>query len=440
MAILTVEVKAEDYAEKVAKVLKDYQKKVQIPGFRKGKTPMGIISKKYKKSIVFDEVNKLIQDELYKYITNKKVKVLGSPLPVEKEQIDWENSEEFKFNYEIGISPEFDVNITSNDKLNYFKIKADSKLVDSYCNDIAKRYGKMSNPNISIEGDLIYCVINQLDSDGKIISNGINNEATVSMDHIADKKIKQQFIGLKTGDVLNIDVKKAFLNKTDLAAMLNIDHSVLYNLSSNEFSFTVKKINRLEPAKLNIELFDKIYGKGKIKNVKEFKDKVKSEVENQFVVESDRMLKNDVVTYFIDKFKLDLPNDFLKRWLVKTSKQPITMEMLDKEYDLYSKSLQWQLIENKILENYKIKILEDDILDHAKKLIGIQMKQYGPPEGDDTQLTDIANNILKNKEERKKIYDQVFELRTLAVYKEKFNLKEKSISYNDFVKLASEKS
>ena len=260
------------------------------------------------------------------------------------------------------------------------------------------------------------------------------------MDHIADKKIKKQFIGIKKGDIITLDVNKAFLNQTDLAAMLNVESSIISNLSSHDFSFTVKNINRLEPAKLNIELFDKVYGKGKTKTLKEFKNKVKLEVESQFIVESDRMLKNDVVTYFIDKFKLSLPNNFLKRWLVKTSKQPITMEILDKEYNLYSKSLQWQLIENKILENYKITVSEDDIIAHAKQLVAIQMKQYGQPEGDDNQLTNIANNILKNEEEKKKIYDQVFDLRTLTVYKEKFNLKEKSISYDDFVKLASEKS
>ena len=151
------------------------------------------------------------------------------------------------------------------------------------------------------------------------------------------------------------------------------------------------------------------------------------------------MLKNDVVTYFVDKLKLAMPNEFLKRWLVQTSEQPITMEMLETEYDMYAKSLQWQLIENKILENHSIKVTQDDVLAHTKVLISAQMKQYGQPEGDDKQLTDIATNILKNEEERKKIYDQIFDERTLAVYKENFKLTEKSVSYDEFVKLASGK-
>jgi trigger factor len=360
-------------------------------------------------------------------------------MPVDKKPIDWQNDEDFTFEYEVGLAPEFDVKITAKDKLNYYKIKADAKLVDGYCNDIAKRYGKMSNPEASVEGDLIFCTIEQLDVDGNVMKNGIKNDATVAMDYIADKKIKNQFVGVKKDDLITVNVMKAFTNHSDLGAMLNIDHAAIHNLISEEFQFTVKNVNRLEPAELSVELFDKVYGPGAIKNEKEFKAKVKSEAEAQFVGESDRMLKNDVVTYFVDKLKLAMPNEFLKRWLVQTSEQPITMEMLETEYDMYAKSLQWQLIENKILENHSIKVTEDDVLAHTKVLISAQMKQYGQPEGDAKKLTDIATNILKNKEERKKVYDQIFDERTLAVYKQNFKLTEKSVSYDEFVKLASGK-
>ena len=439
MATITVEVKAADYSERVEKVLKDYRKTAEVPGFRKGKTPMGIINKKYRTSVIVEEVNKMLQDELYKHITAEKVRVLGSPMPIDEKPIDWENDEDFTFEYEVGLAPEFDVKITAKDKLNYYKIKADAKLVDGYCNDIAKRYGKMSNPEASVEGDLIFCTIEQLDVDGIVMDNGIKNDATVAMDYIADKKIKKQFVGVKTDDLITVNVMKAFTNHSDLGAMLNVDHAAIHNLTSEEFQFTVKNVNRLDPAELNVELFDKVYGPGAIKDEKEFKAKVKSEAEAQFVGESDRMLKNDVVTYFVDKLKLAMPNEFLKRWLVQTSEQPITMEMLETEYDMYAKSLQWQLIENKILENHSIKVTQDDVLAHTKVLISAQMKQYGQPEGDDKQLTDIATNILKNEEERKKVYDQIFDERTLAVYKENFKLTEKSVSYDEFVKLASGK-
>jgi trigger factor len=439
MAVISVEVSVNDYSEKVEKALQGYRKTAEIPGFRKGKVPMGIINKKYRTSIVVDEVNKLLQDELYKYITSEKIRVLGSPMPLDTNDVDWEKTDDFIFKYEIGLAPDFEVKITSKDKLNYYKIKADSKLVDGYCDDIAKKYGKMSNPEVSVDGDLVFCIIEQLDQNGGVLSNGIKHEATVSMDFISDSKIKNKFIGLKANSFLTVNVLKAFTNHADLAAMLNVEQVALNSLVSEEFKFTVKNINRLEPASLDIDLFDKVYGAGSVKTVKEFKSKVKNEAETQFISESDRMLKNDVVTYFIDKLKLKMPDEFLKRWLLKTSEQPITIEVLDKEYDMYAKSLRWQLIENKVMEIFNVKVTQDDVLAHAKKLIGIQMKQYGQPEGDDKQLTDIANNILKNEEERKKIYDQIFDERTLKVYKENFKLTEKSISYDQFVKLASEK-
>lgn len=439
IAVLTVDIKGEDYIEKVDKSLKKYRKEAQIPGFRKGKIPMEIINKKYRKSVVVEEVNKLLQNELYKYINSEKLKVLGSPIPIDNKSIDWEANKDFNFKYEIGLAPEFDLNINSKDKLSYYKIKADKKIVNNYCIDIAKKYGKMSNPELSIDGDLVYCSIEQLDENAKIMKNGIRNDATVAMHYISDPKTKKKFIGLKKGDMLTINVVNTFTNHSDLAAMLNVKQADIHNLTSKEFLFTVKNINRLEPAELNLELFDKVYGVGIVKNEKEFKDKVKTEAEAQFEVESDRMLKNDIVTYLINKLNLKLPNEFLKKWLIQTSEQPITMELLEKEYDMYAKSLQWQLIENKVLEKYKINVSQEDVLSHAKDLIKIQMRQYGQPEGDDKQLSDIAKNILKNKDERKKLHHKLIDERTMSVYKQNFKLNEKSISYDDFIKLASEK-
>tara|TARA_B100001758_G_scaffold247959_1_gene269201 strand:- start:26856 stop:28208 length:1353 start_codon:yes stop_codon:yes gene_type:complete len=439
MATITVDVKAVDYTENVDKVLNKYRKTAEVPGFRKGKTPMGIINKKYRTGVLIEEVNKLIQDKLYKHITSEKVRVLGSPMPIDETPVDWENSDDFTFKYEIGLAPDFDLNITQKDKLKYYKIKADEKLVNNYCKDIAKRFGKMSSADLSEESDLIFCIIKQIDIEGNVMQEGISNEATVSMDYISDKKIKKQFIGLRVGDSFNINVKKGFKNNHDLAAMLNITNDQLNQLTSDEFQFEVKTISRLTPAELNNELFDKVYGVGVIKDEKQFKAKVKDESEAQFLVESDKMLKNDVVNYLIKKLKLKMPDEFLKRWLVKTSEQPITMEMINSEYDMYSKSLQWQLIENKILEIYKIKLTQEDVMEHTKKIIAMQMKQYGQSEGDDKQLTDIANSILKKEEERKKVHDQLFDERTLAVYKENFKITEKTVTYDEFVKLASEK-
>ncbi|HJN63655.1 MAG: trigger factor [Flavobacteriales bacterium] len=440
MATLKVEVVEKDYRENVDKILKDYRKTAVMPGFRKGKTPMSIINKKYKTAVTVEEVNKILQDEMYKHISENKVKVLGSPMPKKNEKaIDWEKDNDFSFEFEIGLAPDFDVKITKKDKLNYYNIKAGEKLLNNYCNDIAKRYGKMGTMDVSEEGDLVFCNIEQLDVDGNVMENGIKNEATVSMDFIADKKIKKQFVGVKSGDTFKINVIKAFTNHSDLGAMLNVKHEAIHNLSSEKFQFTVKNINRLTQAELDVELFDKVYGQGTIKTLKEFRAKIKEEAEMSFVAESDRMLKNDVVSHLLEKNKFDIPDDFLKRWLVQTSEQPITLEQIESEYDMYSKSLKWQLIENKVNEKYDIKIEQEEIITHAKNLISGQMMQYGQPVLDDEKLTEMADSILKKEEERKKIIDQIYDQKSLVVYKANFKLTDKDISYDDFVKLASEK-
>ena len=436
---LTVVITPEDYQEKVDKALKDYRKNAEIPGFRKGKVPMSVINKKYRIPVLVDQVNKLLQEDLYKYISSEKVKVLGSPMPKDSHQVDWENTSTFTFEFEIGLSPDLDVKITKKDKVKYYQIQADNKLVDNYANDIAKRYGAMSKPDISEEGDLVFCEISQIDVDGNIMANGVRNEATVSMDFISDKKIKKQFIGVKEGDSFTVNVLKAFSNHTDLSSMLNITHEQLHDLSSEDFQFTVKNVSRIKPSEMNQELFEKVYGKDSVKTEKEFKVRIKDEAERSFVPESDRMLKNDVVTYLIDKIKFDMPDEFLKRWLVHTSEKSVTLDQIESEYDMYSKSLRWQLIENNILENYNIKVSDEEVENHTKSLITMQMQQYGQPVPSEDKMKEIVDSILVKEDERKKVYDQLYDVKSLEVYKENFKLTEKAISYDDFVKLASEK-
>ena len=439
MANIKIEVSENDYSEKVNNVLKKYRKDAVVPGFRKGKTPMSIIEKQYKTSIVVDEVNKMLQDSLYKHITENKLKVLGSPMPLTDNEIDWKNNTDFVFEYEVGLAPDLSIKISQKDKLTYYNIKADDKLIENYCNDIAKRYGKMTNPSESIAGDLVYCLIQQLDATGEIDESGISNEATVSIDSIKDKKFQKQFIKIKADDILKLNVKEVFTNKADLAAMLKVSQGELENLESNQFQFKVIRINRLAPAELNKDLFDKVYPEKNVKSLKDFKAKIKEEAEKSFVIESDRMLKNDVVLYLVEKVKFDLPDEFLMRWLVKSSEKPLTLDQVKIDYPNYSKSLKWQLIENKILEDNDVKITNDDLISFTKDLVKRQMQQYGQANTDDKQLSDIAENILKNEDERKKISNQLFDEKTLIIYKDLFKLNQKSISYDDFVKLATEK-
>jgi len=440
VSIITIEITQEDYTDKVNSILKDYQKNAVIPGFRKGKTPFSMISKKYRTNVLAEEINKIMQDALYKHITNSKEKVLGSPLPIENQSINWDSDKDFIFKYEIGLSPAFDLKITKKDTLDYYNITADKEIVDQYCSDIAKRYGSMISVETSTKGDLLFCQIDQLDDKSNVIKEGISSDANVSIDFISKKSIEKRFIGVNKGDIIKANVKDAFSNETDLASMLKISKEELKSLNNDNFQFTVKSINRMQPAELKEELFNKVYPGQKIPSLKLFRSKIKKEAENQFVQESDRMLKNDIVTYLLDKNKIALPDDFLKRWLLKTSEQPITKEILESQYEMYSKSLKWQLIENKIIEDNNIKIEQEQVKKRIKELVQMQMKQYNQLSStNDEEMNKIVDNVFKDEKERKKLYDQMYDEKTMDLYKQKFNLKKKSVSYNDFVKLASEK-
>ena len=298
----------------------------------------------------------------------------------------------------------------------------------------------MESHKLSKEGDVIFCKINQIDSNGEIIKNGITNEASITTEYIDSEKEKNKFIGLKQKDKVKANVKKAFTNMADLSAMLNIDKGSLEKLENDFFLFEVKDIKRLTPAKIDKDLFDKLYGKDNVKTKKDFLNKIKEEARTSYKLESDRMLKNDIVIYLMKKTKISLPDEFLKRWLQVSSKNPISREDVEKEYEMYSKSLKWQIIENKIIEDNNLKADENEIKLFANNLVKNQMMQYGRSDISDKELNDISQNIMKNEDEKKKIIDQLYDKKTLDHYKKSFTLKSKKISYDDFVKLATEKN
>ena len=433
-ALLKVQVSAADYQDKVDAVIKNYRKTANVPGFRKGKVPVGQIKKMYGKAILVEEVNKLIQECIYNYITENKVEVLGNPLPITTD-VDWDNATDFDFEFEMGLSPAFEVNMNKKSKFDYLKIKADKKMVDHYISDMAKRYGSMTNPEKSEKTDLIMGEFTQLDSKGDVLEGGINNSASVALDLVTDKKAQKALTGVAQDEEVVVKITNKFSG--DVSHMLNISKEVAESLNS-DFRFTIKSINRMTPAELNQDLFDKVFGKDAVKNEKEFKVKIKEEVEKSFVGESDNKLKNDIILHLIDKIKLELPDKFLKKWLVQTNENGLTAEQVETEYEQYSKSLKWQLIENKIIKDNDLEVKNEDVVAHTKELIVQNFAQYGQPAPEDKKLDEIATQVLTNEEERKKVYNQLYDKKTLALYKDKFKLTEKTVSYDEFVKLASE--
>ena len=397
-ALLKVQISAADYQDKVEAVIKNYRKTANIPGFRKGKVPVGQIKKMYGTAILVEEVNKLIQEAIYNYITENKIEVLGNPLPTTTD-LDWDNTTDFNFEFEMGLSPAFEVNMDKKSKFDYYKIEADKKMVDHYTSDMAKRYGSMTNPEKSEKADLIMGEFTQLDLEGNVLEDGINHSASVALDLVSDKKAQKVLTGVTKDDEVVVKITNKF--SSDVAHMLNISKEDAKILNSN-FRFKIKSISRMTPAEMNQDLFDKVFGKDEVKNEKEFKAKIKEEVEKSFVGESDNKLKNDVILHLIDKVNLELPDTFLKKWLVQTNENGLTAEQVEAEYEQYSKSLKWQLIENKIIKDNDLEVKNEDVVAHTRELIVQNFAQYGQPAPEDKKLDEIATQVLTNEEERRK--------------------------------------
>lgn len=436
-AVIKVNVTEADYKDKVDTVLKDYRKKASIPGFRKGHVPMGMVKKMMGTNAMVDEINKILSEALQNYLTTEKLDVLGNPLPKLEDQstIDWENQKDFEFRYDVGLAPSFDVNVGDKFKFEQYKIKVDKKDLDKQISDIAKRYGKMSNPDVAEATDMLYGKFEELD--GKDLKEeGISNSSIVVIESVTDKKLQKELIGSKSGDIIELDPKKISEHEGDQAAALGITTADLKGLKSN-FRFTVEKINRVEPAEVNQELFDKVFGPNAVKSEDEFRAKIEEQISMSLVTESDRKLKADIQTEFLDKLKLSLPDSFLKRWIQASNEKPVTPEQIEEEYDQYAQGLKWQLIENKLIEKNEVKVSHEEVVEHTKGLLAQQMASMGMPTNNDEELTETANRVLQNQDEARNIYMMMYDKKMMDVYKTTFKIKEKEVSYDEFVKIVS---
>jgi len=439
-AVIKIKLGADDYQPQVNKVLTEHQKRAKMNGFRPGKVPMGLIKKMYGKPVLVDEINKILSDSLYKYLSENKIEVIGSPLPKtdEDSKTDWDNQTEFEFTYEMGLSPQFDVKL-QDDKITSYTIKVDDKLIDKYVDYIRKRYGKVDNAEVSEKEDLIYGDFVELDEKENILEGGISKSSTFAINAVGNEEVKKKLIGLKKGDDIVIDPKKLTQNEVDLAALLDIDKEVAGKLKST-FQLTVGNITRMKPAELNQELFDKVYGPGNVNSVENFRNKVSEEASSMMLIESDKKYKSDIIDRLIEKTKISLPNDFLKRWLVKSSEKPVTLDQINDEYDNFARNTKWQLIKSKIIKENGITVSKDEALNEAGQFIRNQYAQYGKTDTDEKEIEDIANKILENEEEGKKVYEKVFDDKVMNLLKNTFKIQEDEVSYDEFVKLASRTS
>ena len=428
-AVIKVKVSPEDYQAKVDQTIKEYRKKVQMPGFRPGMVPVGMVKKMYGKSILADELNKLLNDSLYNYIRDNNIEMLGNPLPSKDDKVDFETQQEFEFSYELGLAPQFEVELSAKDHFDYEVVKVDDKLIDKYVNDIAKRYGKIIHPDASAPEDLLNGDFVELDANGEILPGGVFKTVSVFTEKIKSEELQKAFTGLKAGDKVKLKAATLAGDAEYLTGLLQVDKA---KLESTDLQFTLKEISRLTPSEMNQEFFDKVYGEGAVKSEEEFRNKVKEELERMFVNDSEKKFKTAVVKGLMDKVKITLPDDFLKRWLLATNEKPLSKEQLEKEYPYYSDQLKWQLIENKILKERQVKVSHEEVVEYVKELLRRQFAQYGRTDMEDKELTETANKVLAKEEEAKRIYDQMYDQRLMDIFKTTFTINKKEVSYDDF--------
>ncbi|MEO8884575.1 MAG: trigger factor [Mucilaginibacter sp.] len=435
-AVVTINMKPEDYQPRVDKAIKDHAKKAKIPGFRPGMVPPAHIRKMYGKSILVDEVNNLLSDTLNNYLTEQKLEVLGQPLPKvdDKKEYNWDFADDFEFNYEVGLAPEFALDFSAKDKLTQYVIKVDDETLASRIKNIRRSYGKMTNPDVSADDDVLYAQLTQLSPDGAVFEDGIVNTTSVRLDQVTDEKIKKSLIGLKKDDELVFDINKAYNNDAPkIAALLGIDETEAADLKSN-FRLTVKNVNRLEEGDLNQEFFDKLFGAGAVTDEAGFTAKITEELETMMTQDADRKLQNDIYNYSLEKVNFELPDEFLKRWLMATNEK-LTDEELQGGYQDFAKNLKWTLIENKILKDNNIEIKYEEVFAAAKQSLDQQFRMYSPQPIGEEQLAQYAVQYLQNKENANKVFEEVKALKVLDHIKNAITLDKKEILYNKFQEL-----
>nr|WP_067058012.1 trigger factor [Mucilaginibacter sp. L294] len=436
--VVKINIAPEDYQPRVEKAMKDQAKKAKMPGFRPGMVPVAHIKKMYGKSILVDEINNMLSDTLNKYLDEEKLEVLGQPLPKvdDRKEYNWDFADNFEFNYEIGLAPEFDIDFSSKDKLTQYVIKVDDETLASRIKNIRRSYGKMTNPDVSADDDVLYAELAQLSADGSVFEDGINNIASVRLDQIQDAKIKKSLIGLKKGDELVFDINKAFDNDAaKVAGLLKIEEDEAADLKSN-FKLTVKNVNRLEEGDLNQEFFDKLFGEGVVTDEAGFKAKITEELEMMMTQDAERKLQDEIYNYSIGKVKFELPDAFLKRWL-KATNEKLTDEELEGGYADFAKNLKWTLIENKLMKDNSIDIKYEEVFEFAKGSLDQQFRMYSPQALTDEQLGQYTVQYLQNKENANKIFEQVKALKVFDYIKSVITLDKKDILFTDFNKLAA---
>jgi len=424
-AVVKVNIAKEDYSDKVDKILQDYRKTANIPGFRKGHVPMGMVKKQYGKSVLVDEVNKMLQDALNKYLTEEKLDVLGNPLPKEQEDFDW-NQDNYSFEFELGLSPQFDVNLETKKPLTHYKIVAGDEMIENQIEEIQKQYGKLVSKNEVEEGDVVAGTF-------KNEEEGIDSQATLPLEKLKGKENSDKFLGAKVGDTISLNTKDLFEDDHQLMDFLKVEHDKAHGLAV-DVEFTISEVNKQELAELDQDLFDKLFGKDEVKTVDGLKDKIREDAAKQFQQQGDQQLLNDVTEALIENNKFELPKDFLQKWIRTVGEKPLTEDEAKEEFEKSEQGLRFQLIEGKLINENDLQVKFEDLKSFTTDRIKEQMAQFGQTDPAEKELDDIASRVLSNEDEVKRLSEQLLNEKLLTSYKANIKFEEKEVTYEDFVK------
>lgn len=424
---ITINIERNDFEDKVNDVLSDYRKKANIPGFRKGHVPMGMIKKKHETAVIADEVNRLLQENLEKYLKDENLNILGNPLPFIKEELDWKAAD-FSFDFELGLSPEFDLKLTKKNNVTHYQITASDTMINDQINHYRKQYGKLvaqKNPKDDFE---ITAVLKNKASE-------IETTYTFDLGQIKGKSNLATLGKASVGDVVDLKFKKLFKDDSTASRVLSVSVDKLKEIKG-EISIDIKEVNERVLAEMNQEFFDKIYGPETVKSEVEMKAKIIEGLEKQFEQQSDQKLLNDVTEYLVAKIKFDLPAKFLKKWMQSSGEQPLTAEAAEEEYERSEKGIRYQLIEGKIISEHHLQIKFEELKQFAKDMVVMQMAQYGQAGLPDEELEGVVARVMSNQDEARKISEQLMSKKLLEFYKSNLTLKKKKLSFDAFAKEA----
>lgn len=432
--LMTITVEENDFKENVEKTLKDYRKKANVPGFRPGQVPMGMIKRMYGNAVKMDAINRVVGQEMYKYVQENKIQMLGEPLPHEgNEAVDIEQPAPYTFQFDLAVAPEINVKLSGHDKIDYLTIDVDDKLIDQQVRMYASRAGQYQKADDYQDNDMLKGDLRELDKEDGIVLS----EAVVMPTYIKDEDQKKLFEGSKLGDIITFNPRKAYQSDAELASFLKVDKADL-GFHTGEFTYQITEISRFVPAEVNQELFDQVYGKDAVKDEKEFRERVAEEIKAQLQQNSDWKFLQDLRAHCEKKAgKLEWPDALLKR-IMKQNNQDKGDDYVEKNYEGSIKELTWHLIKEQLVAAQEIKINDDEVKTAAREAARAQFAQYGMSNVPDEYLDNYAQDMLKKEENVQGFVDRAIDQKLIEAYKQVVKLNEKTVSLDEFNKLMAE--